>query len=156
MPYPFASRSTTTTPRFDEADWTVLTRLPGRVLVAALNAGAVDGAAPTAGVADGLAGLEAIAAGRASGSQLIQDVVTAIYSEQAPEVPDLALPGTDARRAVIQVLADARATVRMLGRRVCDAEARAYREWLVGIAAAAGSAPPSRRFRVDLTLALTG
>jgi hypothetical protein len=155
MPHPFASRSTIT-PSFDTAEWGVLTRLPGRVLVAALNAGAVDGSARAVSVADGLAGLEAIAAGRTSGSQLIQDVVAAIYSEQAPEVPDLALPGTDARRAVIQVLADARSTVRMLARRVSDAEAGAYRGWLVEIATAAGPDPAARRFRVDLTLALTG
>jgi hypothetical protein len=44
----------------------------------------------------------------------------------------------------------------MLGRRVSDADAKAYREWLLLITAAAGSRPAVRRFRVDLTLALTG
>jgi hypothetical protein len=155
MPHLFASRSTIT-PSFRASEWDVLTRLPGRVLIAAMNAEAVDGPARPGSVTDGLAGLEAIAAGRASGSRLIQDVVAAIYSEQAPEMPDLALAGTDARRAVIQVLADARSAVRMLSRRVSEDDTRAYREWLVQITAAAGSRPAVRRFRVDLTLALTG
>jgi hypothetical protein len=155
MPHPFASRSTIT-PSFDGAEWDTLTHLPGRVLVAAMGATTLDGSAPVGTVADGLAGLEAIAAGRSSPSRLIQDVVGAIFSEQAPKVPDLAGPGTDSRPAVLRLFADARSSVRMLARRVSEQDANAYRDWLVTIAAAAGPHSAAQRFRVDLTLALTG
>jgi hypothetical protein len=111
-------------------------------------------------VADGLAGLESIAGGRVRGSRLVQDVVAAIYSEPAADTAVETIGGEYgggiySTRAVAAVLLDARAAVRMLGRRVGDTDATAYRDWLVDIAAAAGPRPAARRFRVDLTLALT-
>lgn len=158
MPHPFASRSTTV-PSFAPAEWDLLVRLPGRLLVAAMSAEAAanPGAVyATDSMADGLAGLEAIAAGRARGSRLVQDVVAAIYSEPAADSPAAPINGaTYSASAVAAVLADARSAVRMLGRRVGDSEAGAYRDWLVDIVAAAGPRPAARRFRVDLTLALT-
>jgi len=166
MPQHPASRSTIA-PSFTPAEWDLLVRLPGRLLIAATSP---EGAGGTH--AQALAGLEAIAAGRASASRLVRDVVAAIYSEQAPADPAPRV----ARLAdgVAGVLADCRAAARTVARRGGDADATAFREWLLAIATAvcaagtpAGSAaaigpngarvtPLRRRFLVDLSLALTG
>jgi hypothetical protein len=143
MPQHSASRSTIA-PSFANEEWDLLVGLPGRVLIAATSADP-DG---TGGVEAGLAGIEAIASGRARSSRLVQDVVGAIYSERTSD----RLPGADDPAGV---LADCRAAARTLDRRASDADAAAYREWLLHIAAAAGRVPAVRRFQVDLLLALT-
>jgi len=141
MPQHHASRSTIA-PSFTVREWDLLVGLPGRVLIAATAAD------PGGGVETGLAGIEAIASGRARSSRLVQDVVAAIYSERPSDRP----PGDDDPATL---LADCRAAARTLDRRAPDADAAAYREWLVHIAAAAGRLPAVRRFQVDLLLALT-
>ena len=141
MPLHHASRSTIA-PSFTAAEWDRLLGLPGRVLVAATAAD------PGGGVETALAGMEAIASGRTRTSRLVQDVVAAIYSERASDRP----PGAE---DPARLLADCRAAARTLDRRAPDADAAAYREWLVHIVAAAGRLPAVRRFQVDLLLALT-
>jgi hypothetical protein len=141
MPQHHASRSTIA-PSFTAVEWDLLVGLPGRVLVAATAAD------PGGGVETALAGMEAIASGRAHTSRLVQDVVTAIYSERAAD----RLPGAEDPATL---LTDCRAAARTLDRRAPDADAAAYREWLVHIVAAAGRLPAVRRFQVDLLLALT-
>jgi hypothetical protein len=142
MPQHPASRSTIA-PSFAPEEWNLLVGLPGRVLIAATSADPAGG-----GVETGLAGIEAIASGRARSSRLVQDVVCAIYAERISG----RRPGHDDPAGL---LADCRAAARTLDRRAPDADAAAYREWLLHIAAAAGRLPAVRRFQVDLLLALT-
>src|SRR5437762_13482060 len=78
-----ATRQRTEVP-FRRAEWELLVKLPGRVVVAATSAQADP---PWRTVAEGLAGLDAIAAGRASASRLVRDVVTAIYAETQDDPP---------------------------------------------------------------------
>jgi hypothetical protein len=119
MPYQPTSRPTVT---FPPREWELLVRLPGRVLVAATSA-QPDSARHT--VAEGLAGIEAIAAGRASPSQLVRDVVTAVYAEQLAD---------DAQEGIARVLAECRAATRTLAATASRADADAYRWWLIDIA----------------------
>src|SRR5439155_14251425 len=78
-----ATRQRTEVP-FRRAEWDLLVKLPGRVVVAATSAQA-DPARRT--VAEGLAGIDAIAAGRASASRLVREIVAAIYDEPDDDRP---------------------------------------------------------------------
>jgi len=128
MPYQPTSRPTITVP---PREWELLVRLPGRVLVAATSA-QPDNARHT--VAEGLAGIEAIAAGRASPSQLVRDVVAAVYAEQLADDAPTAEEFTDRPGGIARVLAECRAATRTLAATVSRADADAYRRWLIDIA----------------------
>jgi hypothetical protein len=152
-----ASRSTIAM-SFPPAEWDLLVRLPGRVLIAAT---AVERNSARHTVAEGLAGIEAIAAGRASPSRLLRDVVAAIYAEQAGDSDPREF--ADPRSGIASVLADCRVGARTLEKRACGTDAVAYRDWLVDIAVTVCSAtrvegrttPAEQRFLADLSLALT-
>jgi hypothetical protein len=157
MPHHPASRSTIAL-SFPPAEWDLVVRLPGRVLIAVT---AVDRGRVRHTVADGLAGMEAIAAGRVSPSRLLRDVVAAIYAEQVGDSDPREF--ADPRSGIASVLADCRVAARTLEKRAPDEDAAAYRAWLVDIARTVCSAtrahgrvtPAERRFLVDLSLALT-
>ncbi|GII21286.1 hypothetical protein [Planosporangium mesophilum] len=156
MSHHSTSRSPIALP-FPPAEWDLLVRLPGRVLIAATAVRPED-ARHTVG--EGLAGIEAIAAGRASPSRLPHDVVAAIYAERAGDVDPREF--ADPRSAMVSVLTDCRAAARTLARRVAGSDADAYRDWLVEIATTVCSAGrphgwvtlAEQRFLADLALAL--
>ncbi|MFI7215956.1 hypothetical protein [Micromonospora maritima] len=133
-----------TTAAYSAAEWDLLTDLPGRVLVAAASPGP---GRPPRGVAAGLAGLDAVAAGRAFDSDLVRAVVTAIYARH-----DGAAVRDERLTDLVDLLAAARAAVRVLRRRADPADSAAYRQWVESVAARvcrAGDLPPSpadRRF----------
>ncbi|GGR64173.1 hypothetical protein GCM10010169_03780 [Micromonospora fulviviridis] len=141
-----------TTAVYSAAEWDLLTDLPGRVLVAAASPGP---GRPPRGVAAGLAGLDAVAAGRAFDSDLIRAVVAAIYARH-----DGAAERDERLTDLVDLLAAARAAVRVLRRRADPADSAAYRQWVESVAARvcrAGEAPPSpadRRFLDRLAGAL--
>ncbi|MEU4367807.1 hypothetical protein [Micromonospora chersina] len=141
-----------TTAVYSAAEWDLLTDLPGRVLVAAASPGP---GRPPRGVVAGLAGLDAVAAGRAFDSDLIRAVVAAIYARH-----DGAAERDERLTDLVDLLAAARATVRVLRRRADPADSAAYRQWVETVAARvcrAGGTPPSpadRRFLDRLAGAL--
>src|SRR6187431_567537 len=92
------------------AQWALLVRLPGRVVIAATSA---EHDSPGRTVAEGLAGLAAIAAGRASDSDLVRAVVSAVYAETDGDGPD-AEEFTDRDAGLAAVLAASREAVRVL------------------------------------------
>jgi hypothetical protein len=166
MPNQSATRQRTEMP-FRRAEWDLLVKLPGRVVVAATSAQA-DPARRT--VAEGLAGIDAIAAGRASVSRLVRDIVAAIYDEPDDDRP-MAEEFTDRGAGIAEVLDGCRAAGQLLAERVGRMDADAYRHWLVAIAtrvchaARTGSllgfggepaSPAERRFLTDLQAALAG
>ncbi|MEH1166681.1 hypothetical protein V6V47_14985 [Micromonospora sp. CPCC 205539] len=116
-----------TTAVYSVAEWDLLTSLPGRVLVAAAAPGAGQ---PDRGVEAGLAGLDAVAAGRASDSDLVRAVVSAIYARH-----DGAPPPAERLTDLVDLLAACRATVRVLHRRADPADSAAYRQWVQSVAA---------------------
>ncbi|MDG4803069.1 hypothetical protein [Micromonospora sp. WMMD980] len=134
----------TTAAAYTAAEWDLLTDLPGRVLVAAASPGP---GRPHRDVSAGLAGLDAVAAGRAFDSDLVRAVVTAIYArhdgaaERGARLTDL-----------VDLLAAARAAVRVLRRRADPADSAAYRQWVESVAARVCHAgqtspgPADRRF----------
>lgn len=153
---------------FSRQEWDLLVRLPGRVVVAATSTQA-DPARRT--VAEGLAGIDAIAAGRASASQLVRDVVAAIYAETEVDNEPVAkeLPGRPAGTA--DVLEACRTAGRLLAERAGRADSDAYRHWLEAIAARVCRAahgggvtglgaplvsPVERQFLADLAAAFDG
>ncbi|GHJ17700.1 MULTISPECIES: hypothetical protein [unclassified Micromonospora] len=141
-----------TTAAYSAAEWDLLTDLPGRVLVAAASPGP---GRPPRGIAAGLAGLDAVAAGRAFDSDLIRAVVTAIYARH-----DGAAVRAERLTDLVDLLAAARAAVRVLRRRADPADSAAYRQWVESVAArvcrAGGTAPSpaDRRFLDRLAGAL--
>lgn len=116
---------------YSAAEWHSLTRLPGRVVVAAITA---DAGSPRRSVAAGLAGLEGIAAGRAFDSDLVRAVATAIYAE-SDEEPPAAQASADPESELAEVLGSGRAAVRLLAGRADPADSAAYRQWVQSIAA---------------------
>lgn len=141
-----------TTAAYSASEWDLLTDLPGRVLVAAASPGP---GRPPRGIAAGLAGLDAVAAGRAFDSDLIRAVVTAIYARH-----DGAAVRAERLTDLVDLLAAARAAVRVLRRRADPADSAAYRQWVESVAARvcrAGGTTPSpadRRFLDRLAGAL--
>ncbi|MET7468379.1 hypothetical protein ACFYON_12640 [Micromonospora sp. NPDC005686] len=127
-----------TTAAYSAAEWDLLTDLPGRVLVAAASPGP---GRPPRGVAAGLAGLDAVAAGRAFDSDLVRAVVAAIYARH-----DGAAERDERLTDLVDLLAAARAAVRVLRRRADPADSAAYRQWVESVAARvcrAGHSTPS-------------
>lgn len=125
-------------PGFPAEEWSLLTHLPAKVVLAAVSARA--GTAPQT-VFEGLAGIEAIAGGRAFDSDLVRAVATAIFAE-----PDDA--GTGRRDAgmaaqdpvrrtggLADVLASCRLATEVLAARADPADSAAYRQWVQSIAA---------------------
>jgi hypothetical protein len=118
-------------PSYSAAEWRSLTRLPGRVVVAAIT---TEADSPRRPVAAGLAGLEGIAAGRAFDSDLVRAVATAVYAE-SDEEPPAAQSLADSQAGPAEVLASCRAVVRLLAGRADPADSAAYRQWVQSIAA---------------------
>jgi hypothetical protein len=118
---------------FAPDEWDLLTRLPARVIVAAMSAEA-DGDRRT--VAEGLAGIDAIAAGTISDSDLVRAAVAAIYAEADPD-PPTAEQFRDRRAGITEVFITCRTASAVLARRADPADAAAYRQWLQNIAARA-------------------
>ncbi|MFC7545162.1 hypothetical protein [Plantactinospora sp. GCM10030261] len=144
---------------FAPAEWRLLVRLPGQVVVAASSAGPDR---PAEMVAESLAGLEGIAAGRSFDSDLVRAVVAAVYAETVAPQP-LADLGDPVRRAAA-TLADCRHAVLVLGDPTDPADSAAYRQWLQSVAVRvcragdpAGSGSPGEHragFLRELRLAL--
>ncbi len=107
---------------YSATEWELLTGLPGRVIVAAVQPAP---GRPYRGVAAGLAGLDAVAAGRAFDSDLVRTVVAAIYARH-----DGAPAPTTQLADLVDVLAACRAVVRVLDRRADPADSAAYRQWV--------------------------
>lgn len=143
------------------AEWKLIIRMPGRIVVAATSA---DPDSPRRTVSEGLAGLDGIAAGRAFDSELVRAVATTIYAEQDAD-------GQLADRVVVStdVLTSCREVVRVLAARADPADSAAYRQWVQSIAARVFRAartggevgpgadrfsPAERRFLADLGNAL--
>lgn len=116
---------------YTPAEWRLLTRLPGQVVIAATSC-AVRGD----GVAHAIAGLDAIAAGRSFDSDLVRAVAAAIYAEtdRDPTLGEPAAPPAE-------VLAHCRSVVRLLAGRADPADAAAYLQWVQSTAARVGRPP---------------
>lgn len=114
---------------FSAADWRLLTRLPGQVIVAARTAGPDD---PVRAVTEGLAGLDGIAAGRAFDSELVRAVVATIYAESEAQRP---APGPPEHTQLDELRDACRAAVRVLDRHADPADSAAYRQWVESVAA---------------------
>lgn len=155
---------------YSPAEWRLLTRLPGQVIVAAMLTGAGP-ATRTRTVRSGVAGLAAIAAGRASDSDLVRAVARDIYAG-AEEWPAGGRT-VDRAAAVVGLFPTCRAVARLLAESD-PADSAAYRQWVQSVAARvcaarhrdprtgeaarrAGEAPlcaVDRRFLDDLGVAL--
>ncbi|MFI5840719.1 hypothetical protein ACIA8K_13515 [Catenuloplanes sp. NPDC051500] len=147
MPSPSASerrRSTARAPAppMPAAQWMLLVRLPGRVVIAATSA---EHDSPGRTVAEGLAGLAAIAAGRASDSDLVRAVVSEVYAETDGDGPD-AEEFTDREAGLAAVLSAAREAARVLAEHADPADSAAYRQWIQAIAAKVCAASRSGHF----------
>jgi hypothetical protein len=134
MPSRSGPRGGVAVAEFSAREWDLLVRLPARVIVAATSS---DARNPRRTVAEGLAGLEAVAAGRAFDSDLVREVVAAIYAERtaAPPTPDgarKARRGAPPHKALFAACDEA---ARVLSRRADPADSAAYRQWLQSIAA---------------------
>lgn len=128
---------------FAAEQWRLLTGLPAEVMIATI---ALQDDGPRRTVAEGLAGLDAIAAGRGSDSDLVRDVVAAIYAEPEEDRPGSAAerPGAadprhppagaepEVRRAA--VLAACRRVAQILRDSADPADAAAYRHWVQQVA----------------------
>lgn len=129
---------------YSTAEWRLLTRLPGQVVIAAIGS---PGAGPRDRVADAVAGLDAIAAGRAFDSDLVREVAATIYAETDRDLTLVEPAGPPA-----DVLERCRAVVRLLAARADPADAAAYRQWVQSTGARVGrTAEP---FLADLGRAL--
>lgn len=115
---------------FEPHEWELLTRLPARVMIAAISA---EPDSDRRTVAEGLAGIDAIAAGATSDSDLVRATVAAIYAE-ADEDPPTAEQFRDRRAGITEVLVKCRAAALVLDSRASRADAQAYRSWVESIA----------------------
>lgn len=112
-------------------EWRLLTRLPGRVIVAASSP---DPGNPARAVAEGLAGLDGIAAGRAFDSELVRAVVAAIYAE-SDDGRSAPVRDHHADHGRAELLRSCRDAVTTLARRADPADSAAYRQWVQSVAA---------------------
>ncbi len=120
-----------TTVVYSAAEWQMLTRLPGRVIVAVTSVAPDD---PIRVVNEALAGLDGIAAGRAFDSDLVRAVVAAIYAESDDGQPPIARR-TDQIAGRVDLLAACRAATALLAARADPADSAAYRQWVQSVAA---------------------
>ena len=122
----------TTITRFTRAEWDLLVRLPGMVVVAATSEAADD----SRQMIEALAGLDAVAAGRGWANSLVRQVVGTIYAE--PEMDSAATRADhspiDPLTGVATVLATCRQAAVILALRATAAERIAYERWLASIA----------------------
>jgi hypothetical protein len=136
---------------YTPAEWRQLIRLPGQVVVAAIESS--GGAEPPDRVAEAVAGLDGIASGRSFDSDLVRAVAAEIYAENHRD----SVEPEDPR---IEVLTHCRTVARLLATRADPADAAAYRQWVQSIAARAGRAgdqphrPVDQRLLADLGRAL--
>jgi len=113
---------------FSRAEWELLKRLPGRVVIAAIVA---ERDSDRHTVAEGVAGLDAIAAGRSSASGVVRGVVNSLYAEAEPEAPPPERFGEGA--SVAAVLSDCATAAQVLADRSGPDDLDAYGEWLASI-----------------------
>ncbi len=118
---------------FTRAEWDLLVRLPGQVVIAATSA---EADSPSRTVAEGLAGLDAIAAGRETPNSLVRAVVGAVYAEPAPAGPDspVAEEFADRRAGLASVIRLCREAAAVLAARAGPDDRQAYRDWVIVIA----------------------
>ncbi|MGA3526159.1 hypothetical protein [Melissospora conviva] len=139
---------------YSAAEWRLLARLPGRVMVVSATRRVAEPVAP------GLAGLEGIAAGRASDSDLVRAVVAAVYAEAEVASETYAQVNT-----VDEVFAECARAVEVLAGRADPADSAAYRQWVQSVAARVcraarpeaadgGADPDDQRFLAQLGAAL--
>ncbi|MFJ6197711.1 hypothetical protein [Micromonospora sp. NPDC092111] len=119
---------------FSDEEWGLLVGLPQSVLTAA-SAAESDGSRRTR--AENAAGLETISTGRESASPLVAAVAGEIVSrvgdpEAGEELP--VISPTDPQSLIDDVLVRAGQASALLGTKVDEGEAGAYRHWLVEIA----------------------
>jgi hypothetical protein len=119
---------------FSDAEWGLLVGLPQSVLTAA-SAAQPDGSRRTA--AEGEAGFTAISEGRFAGNPLVAEIATELVSrlgdpEQGEEAP--VIEPVDPEGMIADTLRRAEEAHVLLGVRVDDGDAGAYRHWLVEIA----------------------
>jgi hypothetical protein len=139
---------------FEPHEWELLTRLPGRVMIAAASA---EPDSDRRTVDEGLAGINAIAAGASSESDLVRAAVAAIYEEADPDPPTAEL-FRDPVGGMIEVFVSCRAAALVLDSQATPADALAYRQWVESIAdkvcGDTPSNPAEREFLHQLTEAL--
>lgn len=155
---------------FSDAEWSLLVGLPQAVLTAA-SAAESDGARRT--MAENAAGLDTIAAGRESANPLVaaiaQELVNRVGDpDRGEELPVITPPEPQAY--IADVLHRAGEASALLGARVDEGTAGAYRHWLIKITEQVVSASASggllglggdlvtegeRRFRDELARVLT-
>jgi len=120
---------------FTRAEWDLLVKLPGKVVIAATSA---EAGSPARTVAEGLAGLDAIAAGRSSDNPLVRKVVATIYAEPDDAQPDEGVAAAeefvDRAAGLAGVLGACRLATAVLARRAEPDDRRAYQEWIFSIA----------------------
>jgi hypothetical protein len=122
--------SPTVTAAFTRAEWRLLMRLPGQVVMAATSAEADN---PVRTVAEGLAGADAIAAGLEIGSPLVQAVVDAIDADRDPDAP-VAEEFADRAAGLASVVRACRDAAAVLTARSTPVERDAYLSWVTSIA----------------------
>jgi hypothetical protein len=155
--------------KYSDEEWGLLVGLPQSVIVAASQAES-DGSRRT--LAEWTAGMTAIADGRDSASELVRQVAGEVVErqgdiEEGADPPVIQLPDTDA--AITDTVARASAVHALLAEKAEDADAEAYRLWVVTVAEHVVSAAktgdvlglggdvvtePERRFRDQLAAAL--
>jgi hypothetical protein len=133
---------------FTAAEWDLLVRLPGQIVVAATSAGP---GRPRRTVAAGLAGLDAVAAGRTWPNALVRQVVGTIYAEREEDAP-VAEEFTDRVAGLDRVLASCRRAHGILAARGTPDEHAAYAAWIVSIAERVGASPSGGRLSVGGTV----
>jgi len=116
---------------FTRAEWDLLVRLPGQVVIAATSA---EADSPARTVAEGLAGIDAIAAGLDSSNWLVRSVVAAIYAEQEDEELPVATEFADRAAGLARVVASCRHAAVVLEARCEPTDLDAYRDWVTMIA----------------------
>ena len=154
---------------YSDEEWGLIVGLPQSVVVAASQA-ETDGSRRT--LAEWTAGMATIADGRGSASTLVREVAAEVVSrqgdvEEGEEPPIITFPDRDA--GIADVLERAGAVHALLAANAEEADAEAYRFWVVTIAeqvvGAAKSGDffglggdvvtePERRFRDELAAAL--
>jgi hypothetical protein len=156
-------------PKYSDEEWGLLVGLPQSVVAAASQAQPDTGRRTLHEWTDGMT---AIADGRDSASTLVRDVANEVVSrlgefEEGEEPPIITFPDRDA--GIVEVVQRAAAAHALLGAKAVEADAEAYRLWLVTIAEkVVGAAKtggflgiggeavtePERKFRDDLAAAL--
>ena len=121
-------------PKYSDEEWGLLVGLPQSVVVAASQA-QPDGTRRT--LAEWTAGMTAIADGRDSVSDLVKRVATEVVAQQGDisdgeDPPIIQFPDRDA--GIAEVVSRAGTVHALLAEKADDADAEAYRFWVVTIA----------------------